>query len=135
MAGSKQPSGLTCCNCFSRVGDDVKVQPQNITPADGKGPTEIWCPRCFVWVRMRQEPERFTAHQSCVAKCQFEAAGCGWISVSFGARPGAGLRCFHCGRGGAARVEPRPEDIAEMGELLKHAQEEMRKAVKRGGVA
>lgn len=115
-------SQTSCCRCSSSIGDAVKVQPQNVTPVDGKGGIETMCPRCFVWVRMREEPERFNASQAAVAKCQF----CQWVMVSFGARPGAGLRCFHCGREGAILLAPRPEDMAELNDLVRATQDKLR---------
>lgn len=78
----------SCCNCGSGVGPDAKVHPVN---ADD----ETWCPRCFVSRRMHDEPERFNATQAAAVKC----SGCGWVTVSFGARPGhESLMCFHCFR-------------------------------------
>lgn len=85
--------GAYCCNCSSAVGTSAKCQP---TDVEG----EIFCPRCFVWKRMLIEPERFNASQAAAVKCQF----CAWTTVCFGARPGAGLVCSHCGKGGAMRV-------------------------------
>jgi late competence protein required for DNA uptake (superfamily II DNA/RNA helicase) len=83
-----------CCRCTSGVGDEAKVQP---TIVDG----EVYCPRCFVTRRMREEPERFNATQACAAQC----TRCGWQSVSFGALPGARLRCGHCLRFQALAVD------------------------------
>lgn len=78
----------SCCHCGSSVGDAAKVHPVNV---DGDG--ETWCPRCFVSRRMRDEPGCFNASQAAAVKC----ARCGWVTVSFGARPGRdSLMCFHC---------------------------------------
>jgi len=74
-----------CCRCASSVGDEAKVQPSIV---DG----EVYCPRCFVTRRMREEPERYNATQACAAQC----VRCEWLTVSFGARPGSKLRCGHC---------------------------------------
>lgn len=111
-----------CCHCASSIGDDVQVHPQFVTDAKDASKVEVYCPRCFVWWRMRQEPERFQAHQACVARCQF----CHWTMVSFGARPGGSLLCFHCHSTGAVPIEPRPEDLVAMNEVIQAARDEIR---------
>lgn len=120
MASAKHATtgsdGADCCRCSSSVGSAVKVQPTNV---DG----EIHCPRCFVWLRMAEEPERFNASQACVVRCQF----CQWVSVSFGARPGHGLTCMRCMRGGAIAERVDPAFIEPWKEAIRATQEQVRK--------
>lgn len=83
-----------CTNCRRELGAETKVQPSRV---DGK----VWCPPCFITRRMGDDPARFNAAQAIAAKCVF----CGWLVVSFGARPGAGrYHCSQCSRSGALRV-------------------------------
>jgi hypothetical protein len=56
------------------------------------------------------EPEqdgtkRFNASQACAAKC---LSFCGYTTLCFGAEPGKGLRCSHCGKGGAQKIPLDP---------------------------
>jgi hypothetical protein len=44
---------------------------------------------------------RFNASQACAAKC---ISFCGYTVLCFGAEPGKGLRCSHCGRAGAQKI-------------------------------
>lgn len=108
--------GSYCCRCSSSVGPAAKVQPNNV---DG----DIYCPRCFVWVRMAEEPGRFNASQACVVKCQF----CEWTSVCFGARPGHGMMCMLCKHGGAMPVRVDAAFIEPWKEAIRATQEQMRK--------
>lgn len=84
----------SCCRCTRPVGPNAMVQPTNV---DG----EIYCPPCFVTRRMREEPGRFNATQACAATC----AICRWETVSFGAIPGQRLRCGHCLRFTARKLD------------------------------
>lgn len=84
--------GMTCCNCDRAIGEGTKVQSTTVTPADGKGADEHWCPRCFVAKRMHEEPGRFNASQTCVVNCR----ACGHEVVSFGALPRRANRCSRC---------------------------------------
>jgi len=107
-----------CCHCGSSVGPDAKVQP---TTVDG----ETWCPRCFVWIRMHRERERFDASQTAVVRCH--AQGCGWESVSFGVEGGSRFRCGHCGQFMALLVPLRelpvsPRDLAVLEDVARAAQ-------------
>lgn len=87
---------MHCCHCGGRIGDDVKIQPTRV-PEDGG---DVWCPRCFVARRMRDDPSRFNARQAAAVRCQL----CGWQTLSFGALPGTRLRCGHCGRFAGLKV-------------------------------
>lgn len=109
----------SCCNCGSSVGDSVKVQPTRVVDADGKGPGEVWCPRCFVWKRMLLEPERFNASHVVAARCQF----CHYLMVSPGG-DGRGVHCSNCGRGGAMMLRPSPEELEQIAKAVRSAAEE-----------
>ena len=109
---STQDAGSYCDCCASSMGDAVKVQPTNVD-------REKFCPRCFCFVRMHSEPERFQASRTAAVLCQF----CGWLSVCFNVAFGRAT-CGHCQRPGAMIVRPRPEDMPELrkaAELLRDA--------------
>lgn len=107
-----------CCNCSSPVGAAVKVQPTRVIAADGKGPEETWCPRCFVFRRMLLEPERFNASHTCAARCQF----CHYVMVCPGG-DGEGLHCSHCGKHGAMLIRPSEEDMNMIAKAVRAAAE------------
>lgn len=128
---TKGSSGDYCCRCSSALGPTAKRQP---TRCDG----ESYCPRCFVWWRMRQESlalgvdgdtrgagrPRFQAHQAAACRCQF----CEWEVISFGAKPGESLRCGHCGKPGCIRLPIDDASMEELQEQIASAQEAVRKA-------
>lgn len=121
-----------CDHCYSGIGESAKVQPFTVKrPDDGKV-EGTYCPMCMVWWRATQSSgdgwhghAQFNASQMCVARCQF----CHWTMVSFGARPGEGLRCSHCNRPGAIKVPPEREHLKLLKELLEHAREETGKSL------
>lgn len=107
----KGSGGAYCCRCASPVGDAVKVQPTN---CDG----EIYCPKCFVWGRMNERTEqgthgkpRFNASQACAAVCR---SFCGFTMLCFGAEPGKGLRCSHCGKPGAQMIPLNQQSFTKL---------------------
>jgi hypothetical protein len=114
-----------CCNCSSPVGESAKVHPVNVTPHDGVGKTEVWCPRCFAWKRMHLEPERFNALSTAAVRCQFHE--CGWVTLCTGMHNGVGF-CGHCSKPGALPIKPSPEDVAKMSRTMAEVAEEVRAA-------
>jgi hypothetical protein len=111
--------GGYCCSCSSSVGAPVKVQPTNHNGS-------VYCPRCWVW--KNPEPETFNPMHSCVTRCQF----CDWITVCYGALPGMGLRCSHCGQPGALRLKLTEEDLEGIQEAVRDAQNEAKKVLESG---
>ncbi len=125
MASKKGDAPLDkCCNCGSSVGDSAKVQPTRVFETHHDSATarpEVWCPRCFVWVRMVREPERFNASNCCAGNCQF----CGWTVVCMGGNR-SGLLCSNCFRPGVLKAAVSDQDLKELRKIAEETAEEVR---------
>ena len=77
---------IECVNCHSPIGDAAKRAPVHVDDTAG-GARELWCARCFVYVRAPLEPVRFAQNLLTPLSC----SACGWESVALGAP-----RCAQC---------------------------------------
>jgi RNase P subunit RPR2 len=77
---------IDCANCHTPLGDAAKRAPVHVDDAAG-GARELFCPRCFVYVRAPLEPVRFAENVLTPLSC----TSCGWESVALGA-----ARCAQC---------------------------------------
>ncbi len=77
---------IECVSCRTPLGDAAKRAPVHVDDAAGGG-REVFCARCFVYVRAPLEPERFAENALTPLSC----ASCGWESVAIGP-----ARCAQC---------------------------------------
>jgi hypothetical protein len=77
---------LECKNCKAPLGDAPKRAPVQVDDAHG-GEREMFCARCFVYVRAPLEPERYARDALTPLSC----VACGWESVAIGP-----ARCAQC---------------------------------------
>jgi hypothetical protein len=75
---------IECRNCHAPLGDAAKRAPVHV--GDG-AERELFCARCFIYVRAPHEPDRFALHALTPLSC----SSCGWESVAIGP-----TRCSQC---------------------------------------